>query len=313
MNENNESNKPNKPNAVWPKTVYKIADRADITGRATVAGAAAGTNVDSKRSVSVAIITGASSGLGREFARQIDQLDNIDEIWLMARRQNLLEALTQELKHKCLIIPGDIQREATEEALLTKLTERNVKVKILVNSAGMGKNELFQETSLEVNSSMIDLNARSLTRFCYLVLPFMQSGACIFNIASVSAFMPQYKFAVYAATKSYVLSFSRALNAELRDKNILVMAVCPNPMQTEFFPAGKGPEGLKKLGLEDVSDVVRQALRRAKLNKDISVFSFPAKFVHVMAKIIPHRWILFFERVNDKAKKQDKQGKKKDK
>lgn len=242
----------------------------------------------------IAIITGASSGLGREFARQIDKKYDLDEIWLVARRESRLIDLAESLKTETKIIVGDVTTQEFETKLLEELNYVEANVKILVNSAGLGISEDFLDTSLEDNTQMVDVNMRALTRITYMVLPFVEAGGKILNVASVAAFMPQDKFAVYAASKAYVLNFSRGLNSELKDRDITVTAVCPNPMETEFFK--NEITGFKSISIEQVDKVVAKAIRQSERNKDISIQSFLAHVVRFISRVVPHRLVLYLER-----------------
>ena len=124
-------------------------------------------------------------------------------------------------------------------------------------------------------------------------LPWMHKGTRIINLASAAAFCPQAKFAVYAATKSYVLSFSRSLAAELKEKGIFVTAVCPGPVDTPFFEvSGKLPGGMKEAVMADPVQVVKQALIDAKYKKEVSVYGMAMKGAEAATKVLPHGMIL---------------------
>lgn len=249
----------------------------------------------------IAIVTGASSGLGRELALLLDQESDLDEIVLCARRKNRLEELAKDLRHRTRVLAGDITEESFYEKLEAYLVgsgETQKEITYLVNSAGLGQLGSFQEIGLAGNLAMVDLNIKALTVLCFRCLPFMRKGGKILNIASVAAFLPQANFAVYAASKAYVLSFSRALNQDLKKRGITVTAVCPNPMETEFFDLTGDVDKarkIKNLGLEEVDQVAKLALKRAKQGRDISVLSFPAKLIRLAARIFPHNFILWFE------------------
>ncbi|NLM19827.1 MAG: SDR family NAD(P)-dependent oxidoreductase [Clostridiaceae bacterium] len=252
--------------------------------------------MESKKNI--AVITGASSGIGLEFAKQLDSDQRIDEIWLCARRENRLQDLTQSLNKTTKIIAGDVTDLIWQNRFYQELEQNNVQIHTLINSAGMGKKGTVEEIGCKNNAYMIDLNCRALTIVCSICIPFMAIGGRILNLSSVAAFLPQPRFAVYAATKSYVLSYSRALHRELKSKEITVTAVCPNPMETEFFQhTGKPQEisSIKKIGLEQVEKVAAKALRRSERKKDISLQSLSAKFVRIVARILPHPLILWIE------------------
>ncbi|NLJ94443.1 MAG: SDR family NAD(P)-dependent oxidoreductase [Clostridiaceae bacterium] len=243
----------------------------------------------------IAIVTGASSGLGREFVKQLDSDDKLDEIWICARRKELLQNLSYEINIPTKIIAGDVTDQSWLKNLSYYLENDQVQIHTLVNSAGLGKTGSFASIGLEDNAYMIEVNILALTKICSVCLPYMMSQGRILNVASVAAFLPQANFAVYAATKAYVLSLSRAMNQELKDKMITVTAVCPNPVETEFFlnTGGKSQyDSLKNIGLEEVETVVSVALKKSEQKKDISISSLIAKSIQLISRIMPHPFIL---------------------
>lgn len=247
----------------------------------------------------IAIITGASSGLGWEFATQLDATERVDAFWLIARRKERLEALAGTLTTPARVFAGDLTDPAFLETIRSTLQRESVQIATLVNSAGLGKIGKVEALGEEENAAMIELNVLTLSRMTSLCLPYMQRGGRIFQLASVAAFSPQPTFAVYAATKSFVLSYSRALHRELQPQHITVTAVCPNPVETEFFDhAGsvKAAAAIKKIGVEQAHTVVQTALRRAEKGKDISLSSGMAKCIHVVTKLLPHRFVLWVEK-----------------
>ena len=186
--------------------------------------------------MNIAIITGASSGIGKEFALQLDAgLYTIDEFWLIARRKDRLEELACDLDHMAKTIPLDLTQEADMEHLRALLRKERPAVRMLINCSGYGIMGQFSEIDSREQVGMIDLNCRALTEITHACLPYMKKNSRIIQLASSAAFLPQPGFAVYAASKSYVLSFSRALSEELRSRKIYVTAVCPGPGQPEFF------------------------------------------------------------------------------
>ena len=237
----------------------------------------------------IALITGASSGLGREFARQIPKLyQNLDEIWVVARRAERLNELEMELKVPVRIFDGDLNQDYIYKKLGIALGKSHANVRMLVNAAGYGKIGTFCEYGWKEETGMVDLNCRSLTRMTALCLPYMHCGSRIVNLSSAAAFGPQPGFAVYAATKSYVYSLSMALGRELKGSGIYVTAVCPGPVDTEFFDhTGKEAASVKKKFRADAKDVVRKALIDSVRGKKISVYGLPMKAAWVASKIVP--------------------------
>mgnify|MGYP000220083682 CR=1 FL=1 len=187
----------------------------------------------------VAVVTGASSGIGREFVRQLEYFyKDLDEIWVIARREERLEQLRKEVNVPLRIFAGDLQKKHVYRQFYTELCQWHPNIRMLVNAAGFGKSGTFSkiaEKGKRIHTDMIDLNCTALIRITQMTLPYMKMGSRIINMASAAAFCPQPSFAVYAASKACVLSFSRALGQELREKSIYVTAVCSGPVATEFF------------------------------------------------------------------------------
>lgn len=246
-----------------------------------------------------AVVTGASSGLGREFAKQISaKYGKLDEIWLIARRREYMEELQKELRIPSRIFAMDMTSPEAMEEFQSQLTELSPDIKLLVNSAGYGKIGRFDELDLEAQCGMIDLNCRALTLFTGICLPFVSSHSRIINVASAAAFSPQPGFNVYAATKAYVLSYSRALHVELKERKITVTAVCPGPVDTEFFDIAGAMErqGFKKRLLASPEKVVALAIRDAALGNDISVYGMAMKSARVASRVVPNGLIMNFFR-----------------
>lgn len=236
--------------------------------------------------MNVAIITGASSGMGMEFARQLDSsLHKTDEIWLLSRRREPMEELARSLRHKTQIIAMDVTLESAVKQFAEILAISNPKITVLVNCAGVGKHGKFTQLSDEAVSDMIQLNIVALTRMTKLCLPYMRRGSKIIQLASGAAFVPQAAFAVYAASKAYVYSLSRALNKELAGRGIRVMAVCPGPVNTPFLGKAYGEEspmsGLKKMTTLEAESVVAKAVIDCKRGKSVSICGLPMKALYL--------------------------------
>lgn len=242
----------------------------------------------------IAVVTGASSGLGREFARQISaRYSKFDEIWLIARRTERLEEVADEIKLTSRVISLDLSSKDELMALKELLEENAPDIKLLVNCAGYGKSGSFDELGYDEQLGMIDINCRALTAVTKLCLPYISSNSRIIELASAAAFMPQPDFAVYAATKSYVLSFSKAINKELKPKKITVTAVCPGPVDTEFFDiAGKNVKLLKRMVMAKPENVVEQAIKDAALGNELSIYGRTMKLAHVAGRFLPHRLLM---------------------
>lgn len=245
----------------------------------------------------IAIVTGASSGIGREFVHQLEHFyKELDEIWVIARREDRLQELKKRMKTYVRIFVGDMTEELVYKQVLNRLENQSPDVRMLVNAAGFGKYGTVEEIAEEdkkLQLKMIDLNCRGLTQMVTVCLPYMSKGSRIINLASAAAFCPQSGFAVYAASKSYVLSFSRALHEELKNKEIYVTAVCPGPVQTEFFEqSGFSDSFTKEAVMVHAKDVVTQALVDAREKKDVSVYGTLMKSAEVAAKVLPHKVIM---------------------
>lgn len=246
--------------------------------------------------MNVIVITGASSGMGMEFARQMDRsFYNIDEFWLIARSRDRLEKLADELSHKSRVFAMDITDKAGVDRLEESLKEQRATVRILVNCAGYGVMGPFDKLDREQTLGMVRLNCEALTDMTHRILPFMSRNSRIIQLASSAAFMPQPDFAVYAASKAYVHSFSRALGEELKDRGIYVTSVCPGPVDTPFFDIAEKNGNylaIKKLSMVQPDKVVALALRDSYYKRSVSVYSPMIKALNVAAKMVPHSLIL---------------------
>lgn len=251
-----------------------------------------------KKRTKIALITGATSGFGRIYATMADEkFKSIEEYWLVGRNVGNLMDLSEEMKHRVKLIPYDLSSMESLRKIKAMLKEEKPVIKILVNAAGFGETGLVENQDEETLASMIEVNCRALTYLSRICIPYMKKNSRIINFASVAAFMPQPSFAVYAATKSYVLSFTRALNCELRKKKIYALAVCPGPARTCFFEhAEKNVSAgfYKNWFMVDPEPVVAKAMKDSILKKEFSVYSFPMKLLHLITKILPQKIIFWF-------------------
>lgn len=244
----------------------------------------------------IIIITGASSGIGEEFALQMDDyFSNVDEFWLIARRREKLERLSRCLFHKTRILAMDITKDAQLDRLEDTLVEHGGVVRMLVNCAGYGLLGDFASQDRSQALGMIRTNCQALTELTHRMIPYMRPGSRILQMASSAAFLPQPDFAVYAATKAYVLSFSRALGEELKKAEIYVTSVCPGPVDTPFFDIAQqtgSTLAVKKYTMVTPERVVALALRDSYRKKTVSVCGLPMKSFRVLAKLCPHSVLL---------------------
>ena len=233
----------------------------------------------------IAVITGASSGMGREFALRIDGEESFDEIWLIARRAERLEEIAKACKNPARAISMD----------LTKSEAWNEYKRVLVNAAGFGYFKGFLQMDLERQLAMIDLNDKALIAMTYHTLAHMSDGGKIYQLGSLSSFQPVPFINVYGASKALVLSFSRALNRELKSagRKIRVMAVCPGWVLTEFFDTAVSDDTISYYNRYYTSEqVITRALRDMKKGKDVSVCGFPVRAQVLGVKLLPHKTVM---------------------
>ena len=242
--------------------------------------------------MNIAVVTGASSGIGREFAKALDKKGAFDQIWLIARSRDKLSETSEMLKGASKILSLDLAKESAWEEYESELEKSGCSVTCLVNCAGYGKFGKYDAASLEETVGMIDVNCRALTAMTMKTLPYMPDGSKILNMGSASSFQPLPYINVYAATKSYVLFYSRALNDELRDRNITVTAVCPYWVDTDFFKVAKNTETPNVINKFEVmaspADVVAKALADSEKGKDKSSYGIVNKFQQLSAKLAPY-------------------------
>ena len=249
----------------------------------------------------IIIITGASSGIGREFALQIDQhFPSIDEIWLIARSKEKLKQTAALMIHETRILDMDITKPARIIMLIDLLKEEQACIRMLINCAGYGLMGKVEKVTPAGLNGMVRLNCEALTMMTRCCLPFMKRGSRIIQLASSASFLPQPGFAVYAATKSYVLSFSRARGEELRGRGIYVTSVCPGPVDTPFFEIAEQyghTLSIKKLTMVSPQKVVALALKDSYYKRSRSVCSVLIRAFEILCKVFPHDLILRIMRV----------------
>ena len=241
----------------------------------------------------IAVITGASSGIGKEFALKIPKCyRNLDELWLTARNRERLDQLKdileQELGIRARVFDGDLLREDIYLQIKTVLGTEQPDIRMLVNAAGFGKAGTVSEIGNQIQEEMVELNCKALMKMTCLCLPYLSKGSRIMNIASAAAFAPQPGFAVYAASKSFVLSFSRGLSMELEQKGIVVTAVCPGPVDTAFFEvSGESGSKAKKTVMAQPGKVVKKALSDTRKQKELSIYGTAMKGAKIAVKLLP--------------------------
>ena len=232
------------------------------------------------------LITGASAGLGAEFARQLS--GSGVPLALVARRRDKLDALARELGGDVHVFAADLAEPDAAERLLAEVKAAGLRVATLINNAGMGLGGAFAWQDPERLLAMIDLNIRALTALCRAVLPDMlarKSGA-ILNVASTAAFQPGPNMAVYYASKAYVLSFTEALHQELQGSGIRVTALCPGPTQTEFFDVAEVTGIIPRMAVR-AGPVVAAGLRGLARGKAIVVPGVTNKLMAQAHRLMP--------------------------
>lgn len=255
----------------------------------------------------IAIITGSSSGIGKAFVELLAK-DNgeffkspFDEIWAVARREDALKELAESVKGiKVVPVVADLSDDSGIRIIEDKLKSEEPKVGLLINSAGMGIKGKVMDKSDRVLDDTISINCSALSRMMRITVPYMKSDGVkpgIINIASSAGFLPQPGFAAYAASKSYVISFSRAMSYELKSLGISVTAVCPGPVRTDFQRrATEGREAdfndWRKNFVIDPVKLARVSLKASVKGKRMLVYPFSQKMLHLASKILPVSWIL---------------------
>jgi uncharacterized protein len=243
-----------------------------------------------------ALITGASAGIGREFARQLARRG-----WalvLVARRRDRLEELRHELRNRN---PGvkvhlrvvDLAEKSQIDELAHWLKENKINIGILINNAGLGDIGPFATSDPSRNEQMILVNVLALTSLTRRLLPQMivRKNGAIVNVSSSAGFLPIPEFSVYAATKAYVTSFSEALHAELRGTDITVTAVCPGPVQTEFQEiaqrTGGKPDSAPGFVYVSAEKVVSEALAAVEAQRPLVIPGFIMKLAMFLTRLTP--------------------------
>ena len=247
--------------------------------------------------MNIAIVTGASSGMGREFVLQLSQYVKVDEIWAIARRGDALESLKKEVNVPVRPISLDLCEKSSFDTMVKLLEEDNPNVKLLWNAAGFGKFGAYHKVSLEDESRMIDLNCKAVVLLTRLVLPYMEKGSHILQLDSLSAFQPVPYITTYGATKAFVLSYCRAMNRELKGKGVRMMAMNPGWVKTEFFNHAFQTNSDNEVKffdrLYEAKDCVATGLKDLyRTKKDYSIHGLPIKLQVLAVKFVPHSIVM---------------------
>lgn len=239
----------------------------------------------------IAIITGASGGIGKEFVKLMLQ-EEVDEIWAIARNQEKLTALRIELGDKIITFPKDLSK-STELLSVGELLKNQKPVVIyLINNAGLAKMGAYQDFTVEEIKDTININCSALAILCTLCIPYMVKGSRILNISSASSFQPLPYLNLYAATKVFEKTYSRSLNVELKGTGITSTAVCPSWVDTDLLMKELNGKRIKFPGIVTPDRVAVKALRDAKRGKDMSVCTLYVKYIHMLTKLFPQKVIM---------------------
>lgn len=238
----------------------------------------------------IAIITGASSGLGKEYLTQLLLDSSIDEYWIIARRKEILEELAKK-DSRIIPFPLDLTNTNDIYTYIHKLDQEKPNIQILINAAGMGKIARCDEISIQDSQKMIDLNCKALVLLTQGSLSFMQKGSRILQIASIAGFQPMPGFALYAATKAFVQSYAKSLHYELKQKGIKVTTVCPYWIKdTQFISIAKEyqNQSFKKRPFSTTSKkIVQKSLQDSLKNKWISTPDPVSTIDRIATHILP--------------------------
>ncbi len=250
----------------------------------------------------VAVITGASSGLGAEFLKHaVKMYPELERIYLIARREDRLSELAEKYGEKCVPVAMDLSLDSSYERLEQILCDADADVRLLINNAGFGRIGKVIDGDPKIQTAMVDLNCRGLTGVACVCMRHMHSGAQIINTCSIASFVPNPGLTVYSSTKAYVLSFTKGLREELKPLGINCMCVCPGPMKTEFLTVAKIEPGVSKafdtLPYCDVSDVAKKALLASKKGRCVYTNRAVYKLYRLLAKLLPHSFLMKLSKV----------------
>lgn len=239
----------------------------------------------------IAILTGATGGLGREFLKQILK-EEIDEVWVIARNEQKLSELRREYGERVIPMSIDLSELQGIKQIKNMLDKNKPQVVYLINNAGLAKMGKYKDFDIEEIDKMINVNCKASVMLAQICIPYMGKGSKILNISSASAFQPNPYINLYAASKVFERSYSRALNVELEGTGITSTAVCPGWIDTELLQKEINGKKVRFPGLVTPDRVVKQAIKDAKKGKDMSVCSLYVKCQHVNVKLLPQRLVM---------------------
>lgn len=245
----------------------------------------------------IIVVTGASSGMGKEFLLQIlEKEPNIDEVWAIARRKERLEELRDTVSKKIVPVSLDLSVKEDLEKYKSLLEKEDVNIKILANCAGFGKFDHIENIDTETKLNMIDLNCKAMVNMTDYSLPYMKKGSKIMNIASLASYSPLAYANIYASTKAFVRSYSYALHDELKYRGIHVLTVAPYWTKTEFFDRAETSKKktvvIKYEVMYDAAKVMKKAIKDLYNDrKYVSSYGVLNYLSRVFIKISPYSFI----------------------
>lgn len=235
-------------------------------------------NASAKR---IAIVTGASGGLGKEFVRQI--IDDVDELWAVGRNVEKLEGLKASFGAKIVSLKMDLSDTKSFSKLSDKLKAEEKKsplqISWLINNAGAGRFGASKDFTTQEISVSVTTHCTAIAAICNICIPYMKAGDHLVNVASQSAFSPLPYMNLYAATKAFVYSYTRALGEELRESGIVVTAVCPGWIKTALLPESLNGRKVKFPLIVTADKVAAKAIKDARRGKPLSIYRFAVRLV----------------------------------
>ena len=237
----------------------------------------------------IAVVTGATGGIGHEFVRQLTDKD-IDSVIAIGRNKSKLDSLTQEFGDKVIPIKADLSSSADLGAVREAIQDRDIRY--LVNNAGAAYMGRFEDMTEDQVAGITDINCKACAVLTHMCLPHMSEGAVILNVSSASSFQPNPYLTMYSASKVFLKNFSRALNVELKGRGITSVAVCPGWVDTDMLSKESNGKKVNFPGMVTPEKVVSKAFRDAGKKKDVSISSGYNAFLRFYSKYMPTKMIM---------------------
>lgn len=254
----------------------------------------------------IAIVTGASSGIGKEFFLSLNDKKPLDEIWVVARSADKLQALSALTDIPVRAFALDLSLTSSIDALNAVLTQETPQIEYLICASGFGRFNAVEDDDTAVLENMVDLNCRSVVSLTKACAPYMKKGGAMILIASISAFQPVPYISTYAATKAFVLSYGRAFNRELRKaRGARVLCVCPFWTKTAFFDRAESENPIVKkyAVMYEPKQIVARTWKDLKhKNRDVSICGAYSKGQALLVKLLPHRLVMSIWQSQQKLK-----------